>query len=106
MERRIRRRITTTPVALLLVVQFILFWESLGPLFPISIFCTAERSQTLSLGFGLVHLMLAALFVLGLVSLRWPRARLTYVALILLCLCALPVQAVLVAKHQLWCDFP
>ncbi len=54
--------------------------------------------------FGILHLSFAALFVVGLASLRFARLRIAYVTVATVGMCLLPVQHVLVNEGRLTCD--
>lgn len=97
-------RIGTALVAILLLIQVALFWLSLDALMQVSVFCTAPASSSWSLAFGIVHILLLALLLIGLLSMRFVRLRLAYIALVIPALLALPVQAAFVSNGSLWCD--
>lgn len=95
-------------VAFLLVIQGLLFWLSMqGDAFSrISVFCTGSALRSLSLLFGLLHLLFIVVSVVGVLSLRFPKVRPIYIALIGMGLLTLPIQAVLVSNEILRCDVP
>ena len=93
-------------MAVLLAIQALLFWLSLGALDQISIFCTGPRSSAIAGLFGSIHLVFVALACLGVLSLRFTRLRYLYAGLILIGLASLPLQAKLVSAGQLQCDGP
>jgi hypothetical protein len=90
----------------MLGLQLVILFLSLGPLLEISAFCSGTAEDQLADIFGGVHLLLLFLLVVGVCSLRFRRLRLTYSALLVITLSALPVQALLVSHGQLHCDLP
>lgn len=90
----------------LLALQLLLLLASFGPLLQVSIFCAGPRSSTLAGVFGVVHLLLLGLLIVGALSLRFSSLRLPYAALLVLGLAALPMQASFVSNGQLKCDLP
>lgn len=96
---------TLIAVAIMLVAQVVLFWLSLDAVMAISMFCavTAGKSPPI---FGYVHLAYLFLFLVGLASLFWKRARLPYVAAISIALLALPMQVWMLENDKLQCDGP
>ena len=93
-------------VALLLAAQLLALWLSLDAILEASIFCTVARSVVVSWLFGLLHVLFAALFLLGLLSLRMPGIRSGYIIVVLLAFIALAMQVVLVDQGLLTCDGP
>lgn len=93
-------------VAGLLLVQITLLGLSLDAITEISIFCTGPAASRLSPLFGILHLLLSGLLVLGLLSLRLVRLRGPYIGLLIAAMIALPVQATLVFHGILSCDGP
>jgi hypothetical protein len=92
-------------VIVLLVVQMALFWLSLDAFMDISIFCTATNNFWLKF-FGLIHFAYVILFVVGVASLSFKRARIPYIVLTVLASAALPAQAWLLANDYVYCDAP
>lgn len=93
-------------VGAMLAVQLVILFESMGPLISISAFCAGPAANPIASIFGAVHLLLLILLALGVCSFRFTSLRLPYAALLLVALCALPVQAHLVSSGQLQCDLP
>jgi hypothetical protein len=93
-------------VSTLLALQLLVLALSVGAFMQISPFCAGPRSSSLGRLFGDLHLLLAGLLVLGLLSLRFSPLRLPYATLLALALCTLPLQARLVSSGQLTCDVP
>jgi hypothetical protein len=106
MLSHIQGKAGTALVGALLLMQATLFSLSMDSLVQISIFCTAPASSPWSLPFGLLHVLLLCLLIVGLVSLHFVRLRLFYIVLAIAALSALPIQASLVSKGTLWCDAP
>lgn len=77
-----------------------------------SIFCAgpsyavSTAFSVLPLAFGILHLLLAVLLLLGLASLKVIRLRTAYVLTAVLCMCVLPAQSALVVEGRLSCDAP
>ncbi len=92
-------------VIALLVTQVLLFWLSLDAIMAISMFCTVTTGSSPPI-FGFIHLAYLVLFVFGVFSLFWRRARLAYLAAIMVALMALPMQAWLLKNDKLQCDGP
>jgi len=104
-------RFTLPLVLVTLTAQLVVFQLSLRD-GTFSIFCAGASSfdptasPELAVVFGILHLLLAALLLLGLASLKIIRLRNTYVLAAALCMCALPAQSALVEKGRLSCDAP
>ena len=96
---------TLYAVVTLLIAQVVLFWLSLDAVMAISMFCTVTTGRSPPI-FGYVHLVYLILFLVGLASLFWQRARLPYVAAISIALLALPAQVWLLENDRLHCDAP
>lgn len=90
----------------LLALQLVLLYLSLGPLDRMSVFCTGHGANLFASAIGYVHLGFLVLFIVGLFALRFPALRLPYALLLILGLCALPLQAHLVSTGDLQCDAP
>jgi hypothetical protein len=99
-------KVGTALVGTLLAMQVTLLCLGMGQLPQITFFCTAPASSPLSVPFGLLHLLLLCLLIVGLPSLHFVRLRLYYVVLFIAVLSALPIQAALVSNGTLWCDAP
>ena len=95
-------------VAALVMAQLALFMLSMdaGTYAKISIFCTGPASSRLSFLFGLLHLHLALLLLVGALSLKIARLRLVYVGLLTVSVGMLAVQADFVSQGTLTCDGP
>lgn len=93
-------------VAVLLGLQLVLLYLSLGPLDTMSVFCAGPSANLYATIIGSVHLAFLVLFIVGLFALRFPALRLVYALLLAVGLCALPVQAHLVSTGELHCDAP
>ena len=93
-------------IAVLLVLQLVLLYLSLGPLDTMSVFCAGPGANLFATIIGSVHLAFLVLFIVGLIALRFPALRLAYALFLAVGLCALPVQAHLVSTGQLHCDGP
>lgn len=89
-----------------LVLQLVVLVVSMGPAVEVSPFCSGTGTDDLATIFGGVHLLLLALLLVGVCSLRFKRVRLSYVLVLLAALATLPVQAHLVSRGQLHCDVP
>lgn len=96
----------TVLVASLLLIQIVLLGLSMDVLMEISIFCTGPAASHLGLLFGILHWTFLGLALTGLLSLRFNRLRVPYVALVIVAIAALPVQATLVSHDILSCDGP
>lgn len=94
---------TLFAVIALLVAQVVLFWLSLDAVMAISMFCAVTTGSSPPI-FGYVHLAYLLLFLVGLASLFWRRARLPYVAAISIALLALPMQVWMLENDKLGCD--
>jgi hypothetical protein len=90
----------------LLALQLVLLYLSLGPLDTISAFCAGPGANLPATIMGSVHLAFLALFIVGLLALRFTALRAAYTLLLVVGLCALPVQAHLVSIGELRCDAP
>jgi len=90
-------------VVALLAAQVILFILSMGELAAISVFCTATGGEMPPI-FTIIHFTYLGLFLFGIASLFWPRARKFYIVAILLALLALPIQAWLLDSGYLHCQ--
>ncbi len=88
-----------------LVGQLAILWWSLDGFLALSVFCTVATTPMLWVFNGL-HYVYAGLALLGLLSLRWARARLPYLMLLLVTALALPVQLWPVQHGYLTCDGP
>lgn len=93
-------------VAALLALQLVLLYLSLGPLDTISAFCAGPGANLSATIIGGVHLAFVALFIVGLLALRFTALQAAYTLLLVVGLCALPVQAHLVSIGELRCDAP
>lgn len=93
-------------VVFMLILQVVALWVGLNGYAEITVFCTGPANGWIQWAFALLHLSFLGLFALGIASLIWRRVRPVYLILILLCLAALPVQAILVHAHVLKCDLP
>ena len=93
-------------VAAFLLTQIGLLCLSMGAFWQISVFCTAPAASPWSLAFGLLHVSLLGLLLVGLLSLHFVRLRLLYIGLVTAALLTLPLQATLVSHRVLWCDGP
>ena len=90
-------------IAACLIGQLIILYISFDAYMAISPFCTVA-TDGLRILFGLLHLSLFAVFVLGSLALVLPNLRRFYLVFLGLGLIALSVQAVLVQNGQLTCD--
>lgn len=93
-------------VGSMLALQVIMLFISMGPLVQMSPFCSGTGIDPLASLFGGLHVLLLILLVIGASSFWFRRLRLPYLALLLIALCALPVQVWLVSRGQLHCDLP
>ena len=89
-----------------MALQLVMLCVSIGPLVEMSPFCSGTGADRLASIFGGVHALLLLLLVMGVCSIWFTRLRLPYLALVLIGLCALPVQVWLVSHGQLHCDLP
>ena len=103
--KAVRGNWTLVAVVILLVAQVVLFWVSLDTIMAISMFCTVTTGSSPPI-FGYVHLAYLFLFLVGLASLFWQRARLPYVAAISIALLALPMQVWMLENDKLRCEGP
>ena len=94
---------TLIAVIVLLIAQVVLFWLSLDAVLAISMFCAVTTGSSPPI-FGYVHLAYLVLFLVGLGSLFWQRARLPYVIAISIALFALPLQVWMLENDKLQCD--
>lgn len=86
-----------------LAVQLVLLWISLSYDITLSVFCTGADSAWLR-ALGYVHALYLVLLVVGVATLRVARLRPWYLALLLLALPALPVQAHFVRTGAIYCS--
>jgi hypothetical protein len=96
----------TAIIVLMLIFQIVTLGISLNSHPEISIFCTGPADGWLQWAFSLLHLSFLGLFALGVISLKWHRAKPLYIVALLIGLAALPVQAKLVHSKVLQCDAP
>lgn len=87
----------------LLFLQALLAILSFNGVWAISLFCTASHDPALR-AVGYVHVVYAALFLIGLVAIGWRGLRLPYAIALALSLTALPIQYWLVHEKRLYCD--
>lgn len=103
----LRKLLTAAPAVLvMLIVQMVALIISLNTYNEISIFCTGPDHGWLQWIFALLHVSFFVLVVVGIVSLKWRRARPFYLIILVAGLAALPVQAKLVHAGVLQCDMP
>ena len=93
-------------VSFFLLVQLGVLWLSVTGYEHFSIFCTGPPSSNLSWLFGGLHVLLLAVLLLGVVSMKAVRLRAPYLALLTAALVILPVQASFVHRRVLSCDGP
>ena len=97
----LRKRLLTGALVLL---QLATFWVSMDSA-EISVFCTIAVSTQWA-WIAYIHLLFAALLLLGLASIFFARLRIGYVVLLAAGLAVLPLQAHLVERGDLRCDVP
>lgn len=102
----LRDRRGTNLITGLLITQMALLWLSLDSVHEISIACAGPASSDLGGLFFVLHLGFVGLFLIGVWSLSLPRLRSWYVALLVVAIAALPVQAMLVSRDVLTCSTP
>lgn len=102
----IRGRLGGALVAFFLLGQLGLLWASVSGFEQFSVFCTGPASSNLSWFFGGLHLLLLALLMLGLLSIKAVRLRAYYLALLAFALFMLPIQGSFVHRGVLSCDGP
>ena len=98
----VRGKWTLIAVIALLVAQVVLFGLSLDAVMAISMFCTVTTGSSPPI-FGYMHLVYFILFLVGVTSLFWQRARVPYLVAISIALLALPVQAWMLENDKLEC---
>lgn len=93
-------------VSMLLIIQAALLWASFDAYPQISVFCTGPAESRVGLLFGLLHILLLGLLLVGVLSLTYVRLRMAYIVLLGAVLIMLPIQARLVSESVLGCDSP
>lgn len=90
----------------LLLVQIATLWWSMDKAPDISIFCTGPATSIIGTFFGILHMFLGFLLLVGLLSFHFVRLRIPYLVFLIILMAALPVQSMLVSHGTLSCDAP